>query len=60
FNLMLRGLAKAGPFPHVRYVDLRAQLSNGPDYKNSWANELHPTRQGFARVADKFAVVIEE
>ncbi len=48
FNTMLAKLASdhAGV---VHYVDFRGTL---PDH-GDWANELHPTRDGFSRLADK-------
>jgi hypothetical protein len=53
FNAMLKKVAAL--FPHVYHIDLRGSLSNKPaDYKNWWANELHPTEPGFRRVAAKF------
>ena len=53
FNAMLKKVAAI--FPHVYHVDLRRTLSNKPaDYKDWWANELHPTESGFRRVAAKF------
>lgn len=53
FNAMLKGVAAI--FPHVYYVDLRKTLPNKPgEYKDWWANELHPTEPGFRRVAAKF------
>jgi len=55
FNAMLRQLAGAGGFGHVRYVDLRGTLSNAANYKRDWANELHPTERGFRSVAQKIA-----
>ncbi|HVL68109.1 MAG TPA: SGNH/GDSL hydrolase family protein [Vicinamibacterales bacterium] len=55
FNVMLRGVVAMPEFAHVRYVDLRGTLSNGPGYRRWWANELHPTPRGFAAVAEKFA-----
>jgi hypothetical protein len=36
-------------------VDLRGTLSQGAGYKASWANELHPTKEGFRAVAAKIA-----
>ncbi len=54
FNEMLRGLAAATGFGHVRYVDLRGTLT----YKRDWANELHPTEGGFRAVAGKIAGAI--
>jgi hypothetical protein len=44
-------------FDHVRYVDLRGTLSSeipGDRYRGSWANELHPTVQGFQALASRF------
>lgn len=58
FNQMMRRVASAPGFDHVRYVDLRGTLSNGPNYRTWWANELHPTGRGFAAVAQRFAAVI--
>jgi hypothetical protein len=58
FNAMLAGLAAQPAFSNVRYVDLRGTLSNNLTnnvYQQYWANELHPTQQGFAAVAQKFA-----
>ena len=59
FNRMLRSVAGTAGFEHVRYLDLRGTLSNGPAYKTWWANELHPTKRGFGAVADRFAATIE-
>jgi lysophospholipase L1-like esterase len=58
FNEMLDDVAHTAGFAHVRYLDLRGTLPNDGSYKNWWANELHPTQRGFARVADKFAVAL--
>jgi hypothetical protein len=58
FNRMLRDVAATPGFGHVRYLDLRGTLANDVTYKTWWANELHPTRRGFAAVADRFAGVI--
>jgi hypothetical protein len=56
FNRMLRGVA--AQFPHVRYVDLRGTLSSGANYREWWANELHPTEKGFKAVATRLATAI--
>jgi hypothetical protein len=56
FNRMLRGVA--AQFPHVRYVDLRGTLPNGANYRDWWANELHPSEKGFKAVAARFAAAI--
>jgi lysophospholipase L1-like esterase len=58
FNAMLRQLSRSDGFEHVRYVDLRDTLSHAAGYKRDWANELHPTKSGFAAVADKIAKAI--
>jgi hypothetical protein len=58
FNAMLRQLAGAAGFEHVRYVDLRGTLSHAAAYKRDWANELHPTERGFRAVALKIANAI--
>ncbi len=58
FNTMLKSVAALSDFSHVRYLDLRSELPSGPSYKDWWANELHPTRQGFKRVAKRFAEAI--
>jgi lysophospholipase L1-like esterase len=58
FNAMLRQLSRSDGFEHVRYVDLRDTLSHAAGYKRDWANEMHPTKSGFAAVADKIAKAI--
>lgn len=55
FNEMIRGVARARGHGHVSYVDLRDVLVNSPrSYEKDWSNELHPTRQGFRKVAAAF------
>ena len=56
---MLRDVAATAGFGHVRYLDLRGTLASGSAYKSWWANELHPTKRGFAAVADRFDAAIE-
>jgi len=58
FNKMLRGVSQIPRFKHVRYLDLRGTLDSGAKYKDSWANELHPTPKGFELVTAKFAALI--
>jgi lysophospholipase L1-like esterase len=60
FNSMLDQLAGQSPFAHVHYLDLRKTLSTGPDFKKDWANELHPTGDGFKKVTAKFAALIQK
>jgi hypothetical protein len=63
YNVMLsalvRDLAAAG-LSHVRYVDLRGTLSAAlpSGYKADWANELHPTKPGYAKVTAKIAAAL--
>jgi hypothetical protein len=61
FNDMLERVAAV--YTNVVYVNLRGTLSTAPgNYKDFWANELHPTggdplfpgKDGFAIVAGKF------
>jgi hypothetical protein len=62
FNAMLQGVVSAGHWGSLRYVDVRATLSNeltGQRYKQSWSNELHPTARGFAAVAARFHEVLQ-
>jgi hypothetical protein len=59
-NEMLIGITTISGFEHVRHVELRNKLSTrSDDYKDWWANELHPTPKGFRKVALKFLDVIE-
>jgi lysophospholipase L1-like esterase len=58
FNAMLGRIAGKAPFQHVRYLDLRGTLPTGPRYEDWWANELHPTGQGFEAVTQKFAAIV--
>jgi lysophospholipase L1-like esterase len=60
FNAMLATLPQAPGLSHVTYVDLRGALnSNLQGYRQSWGNELHPTRAGFESVAGVVARVIQ-
>lgn len=43
-------VATAG-LEHVRLVDIRPRLRTSGSYRDLWADELHPTELGFARVA---------
>ena len=58
FNTMVEGLPNLPTFSHIRYVNLRNTLRTDLDYKDWWANELHPTERGFHAVAEKFATVL--
>ena len=59
FNVMLQSIVAMTEFRHVNYVDLRNTLSTRPaDYKKWWGNELHPTREGFIKVTQRFVDVL--
>lgn len=47
--------AEAVKVPFLHHADLRPILSNGPDYKDDWANELHPEKEAFQRLATALA-----
>jgi hypothetical protein len=60
FNTMLQAVQQTAGFGHVRYIDLRSELPNDPaSYKRYWANELHPSPQGFDIVTAVFVRAIE-
>jgi hypothetical protein len=59
FNAMLARVARVPEFRHVHHVDLRGALPSGASYKDWWSNELHPEPRGFARVARRFAAVLD-
>jgi hypothetical protein len=60
FNAMAATVAGGPGLKHVRYVNLRGTLSNKPaNYKLWWANELHPTEDGFMAVTKKFVAVLQ-
>lgn len=60
FNQVVKSLPAQPSLAHVHYIDLRGTLSNQlADYRDWWANELHPTEKGFAAVADRFAAELE-
>jgi hypothetical protein len=57
FYAMLGAVVALPAFRHVTLVDLRGALSTdtaGDAYRRWWANELHPTREGFVKVAGMF------
>ena len=54
---MLDAVTTLPAFAHVQVVDLRNSLSTdlvNDRYKVWWGNELHPTQQGFTKVAGLF------
>jgi len=63
FNDLVEGIAGGPGLGHLHYVDLRGTLSQrlqGLAYKTWWNDELHPTEQGFAKVAAKFDALIRQ
>lgn len=58
FNDMLDSLHDPGN--KVYYLNLRGTLQTifDGDYRNAWANELHPTDRGFELIASKFEAQI--
>jgi len=59
FNTNLIALTQRQPFADfVHFVDLRKALKSGANYKDDWGNELHPSKDGFRRVAKEFDAVI--
>jgi hypothetical protein len=56
FNVMLSKLKADTGIGSITYVDVRAALSSGRDWKTWWVNELHPTDdKGFPAVTKIFA-----
>jgi hypothetical protein len=60
FNAMLKDITTMTEFPHVTYINLRNTLSTGANYKQYWANELHPTEKGFELVSNRFAAALDK
>jgi len=66
FNTMLQNLVQEPGFENVTYVDLRKALSNSQaNYKDWWANEIHPNaggifggQDGWGAIATKFQAVL--
>ena len=61
FNAALQTVVATPGFGHVRFLDLRNSLSTtlaNDRYKDWWGNELHPTYDGFDRIAARFAAVV--
>ena len=62
FNVMLKDVTGLSQFAgHVIHVDLRGTLRNDVNtYAKDWANELHPTGNGFSLVTQKFASILRK
>ena len=56
FNEMLEAVASDSE--DVKYVDVRPCLSNATNYKDDWADELHPTGGAFRRIAEAFHEIL--
>ncbi|WP_068269300.1 GDSL-type esterase/lipase family protein [Aldersonia kunmingensis] len=59
YNAMLTEFVQRPSASHVKYVDLLGTLPTGEDYREYWANELHPTGRGFDLLAAKFAAALD-
>lgn len=59
FNAMLARLAAMPEFAHLRHVDLRGSLP-AERHREWWADELHPSRKGFRKVASAFADALRD
>lgn len=58
FNALLATLPAHPGLGHVTHLDLRGTLVGevrGARYRQHWGDELHPTRAGFAAIAQRFA-----
>ncbi|MGD0266727.1 MAG: hypothetical protein ABSD47_17490 [Candidatus Methylomirabilota bacterium] len=58
FNTMVQALPALPDLQHVHYINLRNTLRTDAQYRDWWANELHPTERGFHAVAERFAAVL--
>lgn len=58
-NEMQQELIRSMGLRHVHHVELRGELPTDGTYKEWWANELHPTQNGFDIVARRFSLVLE-
>lgn len=57
FNAVLAQIPNEPGYENVCYVKVVGTLSstwNAEDYQKDWGNELHPTKDGFRRIAAKF------
>jgi lysophospholipase L1-like esterase len=50
--------AVASQHAGVHHINLRGTLRSDDEYKEDWANELHPTSDGFRLIAQKFESAI--
>ena len=60
-NTTMSAIASDGGLGDVRYLDLRGTLNSdltAKAYKSSWANELHPSADGFEALAASFAYLL--
>jgi hypothetical protein len=55
FNEMLLEVSSLPAFPHVTYIDVRGTLDLSGNYKEDWANEMHPSAAGFRKITSVFA-----
>jgi lysophospholipase L1-like esterase len=60
FNEMLRETAGEEGMEHLHVVDVTDKLKSDASYREWWANELHPTPQGFRAVTTEIAQAIDD
>lgn len=58
FNEMQAALTQLPAFRHVTHVNLCGTLPAKPDHKRWWADELHPTREGFEQVTNRILAAL--
>ena len=60
FNEMLRETAGEEGMEQLHVVDVTDKLKSDASYREWWANELHPTPQGFRAVTTEIAQAIDD
>jgi lysophospholipase L1-like esterase len=60
FNTMINEVADLPSMEQLHVTDVTRLLPSGADYRDWWANELHPTPRGFRAVSAAIAHAIDE
>jgi hypothetical protein len=60
FNEMLSETAGEEGMEKLHVVDVTDKLKSDASYREWWANELHPTPQGFRAVTAEIAQAIDD
>lgn len=58
YNVVLEAAARA--LPSVHYVDVRGTVSHGDSACDGWHDDIHPTSDGFARIAERIGQALLE